>query len=90
MKAAVSYVAAPPGELYWRKEVCPHKGAEVLLRTIGGICIKGQWYGVLGEAFTAWCPLPKDGVPPPAIHSAPLLARVRFCWNLIFNPRLSR
>lgn len=86
----ISYVAADPGEVYWRKEKCPHRGADVLLRTVGGILVRGKWYGDLGEAFTAWCPMPKDGLPPAAIHDAPLLARVRFSWNLIFNPRRSR
>jgi hypothetical protein len=72
--------------VYWRKEVCPHRGREVLLRTVGGICVKGQWYGKLGEAFTAWCPLPKDGAPPAAIFDAPLRERLRFAFRLIFHP----
>lgn len=53
------YVAAPPGDLYWRYEVCPHRGAKVLLKTVGGTCVEGHWYGDYGYAFVAWCPLPK-------------------------------
>lgn len=89
MKRTVDYVAAPPGEIYWRYEVCPHKGADVLLRTRGGILVRGRWYGALGEAFTAWCPMPKDGEPPaapPDIRQAGLRERLAFAFNLIFNP----
>lgn len=81
------YVAAPPGQVYWRREVCPHKGAKVLLLTIGGICITGTWSGALGQYFVAWSPMPKDGTPPADIREAPLLQRLRFAWNLIFQPR---
>lgn len=86
MKGAIDYIAAPPGELYWRHEVCPHRGADVLLLTIGGMLVRGIWYGKMGEAFTAWCPMPKDSAPPPRIQDAPLRARLRFAWRLIFNP----
>lgn len=57
------YVAAPPGELYWRHEKCPHRGAKVLLLTIGNVCIVGAWRGEVGDFFRAWCPLPKDEAP---------------------------
>lgn len=57
--AAKTYIAAPPGELYWRFERCPQAGAKVLLLTTGGVCIIGQWQGEPGEFFDAWCPLPK-------------------------------
>lgn len=86
MKAARDYVAGAPGELFWRYEVCPHHGAKVLLRTIGGTCVEGRWYGPYGYAFTAWCPLPKDGEPPPDIRQASLWARLRFAFRLIFQP----
>ena len=33
-----SYIAAPPGELYWRYEVCPHPGAKVLVLSKYGVC----------------------------------------------------
>ena len=86
----ITHVAAPPGDLYWRRERCPHPGAKVLLLTIGGVCIVGQWYGAPGEAFVAWCPLPKDGAPPPRIQRASLWARIRFAFNLIFQPARER
>lgn len=79
------YIAAPPGELYWRQEVCPHGDAKVLLKTVGGVCIEGRWYGRYGQYLTAWCPLPKDGVLPARIEDAPLLARIRFAFKLIFQ-----
>ena len=63
MTAGKTYIAAPPGELYWRYEACPQRGAKVLLRTIGNVCIVGEWRGEVGELFTAWCPLPKDEKP---------------------------
>jgi hypothetical protein len=87
MTKALSYVAARPGDIYWRYEVCPYKGADVLLRTIGGVLVRGHWYGKLGEAFVAWCPMPKDGEPPAAIAHASLRERLRFAFNLIFNPK---
>lgn len=87
MSHPATHVAASPGQVYWRPEVCPHRGAKVLLRTIGGTCVVGQWYGALGESFTAWSPMPKTGAPPAAIHEAPLLQRLRFAFNLIFQPR---
>lgn len=84
-----TYISAPPGEVYWRHEACPHGGADVLLRTIGGVLVRGRWRGALGQYFTAWCPMPKDTPPPESIHSAPLWDRVKFAFNLIFNPRKS-
>lgn len=80
-----SYVAAPPGELYWRHEVCPHRGAKVLLKTRGGTCVTGNWYGALGEAFTAWCPMPKDGEPPARIQDARLWDRLVFAVRLVLG-----
>lgn len=81
------YVSAPPGQLYWRREVCPHAGAKVLLLTVGRVCVVGHWYGAYGQYFTAWCPMPKNGEPAPDIRTAPLLERVRFAFKLIFQPR---
>jgi hypothetical protein len=81
-----THIAAPPGDLYWRRERCPHHGAKVLLLTIGGVCIVGQWYGDPGESFVAWCPLQKDGAPPANIREAPLLRRIVFALKLIFQP----
>lgn len=86
MTTRLDYVAAAPGEIYWREEVCPHRGATVLLRTVHGILVKGSWQGALGQHFDAWSPMPKRGPPPADIHQAPLLSRVRFAFNLIFNP----
>lgn len=80
------YVAAEPGEVYWRHEVCPHGGAKVLLKTIGGICTQGHWSGALGQYFTAWSPMPKDGAPPMHIRFASLRARIRFAITLVFQP----
>lgn len=84
--ATKDYVAAPPGHIYWRKEECPHKGKRVLLRTVGGVAIIGHWYGGLGQYLTAWCPLPKDGLPPQDIRTASLWARIVFAFKLIFSP----
>lgn len=81
------YVAAAPGDLYWRREKCPHAGAKVLLLTTGNVCIVGAWRGEIGKCFVAWCPLPKDGLPPPCIQDASLLERLRFALKLIFQPR---
>lgn len=88
MTTARTHIAAPPGQLYWRHEVCPHAGAKVLLLTVGGTCVEGRWYGPLGYAFTAWCPLPKATPPatPPDIRTQPLWARIKFSLNLIFRP----
>ena len=80
------HVSAPPGQLYWRRQVCPFKVAKVLLHTIGGTCVEGHWYGAYGFAFTAWCPLPQDGTPAPSIQEASLRERLRFAWRLIFHP----
>jgi hypothetical protein len=90
MTQHLDYVAAGPGQVYWRFERCPHVGAKVLLLTIGGVCITGPWHGELGEFYQAWSPMPKRGRPPADIREAPLLERMRFAWNLIFNPRRRR
>jgi hypothetical protein len=82
-----THIAAPPGQLYWRKERCQSSSAKVLLRTIGGTTVVGQWYGDLDQFFTAWCPLPANGVPQALIQSAGLKARIIFAFKLIFNPR---
>jgi len=87
MTTTKDYIAAPPGDVYWRHEACPHLGKRVLLLTVGGVAIIGHWYGELGQYLTAWCPLPKDGRPPADIASAPLLARIRFAFRIIFQPR---
>ena len=42
----------------WRYEVCPYADTVDLL-TVGGIRLKGQWQGKLGEQYMAWMPLPK-------------------------------
>ena len=81
----LTHISAPPGDIYWRYEVCPSLGANVLLLTIGGVCVSGQWYGPLGYAFKAWCPLPKEGSPPPRIQDQPFIARLIFAIKLIFN-----
>lgn len=84
-----THISAPPGEVYWRKEPCPHTGAKVLLRTIGGTAVIGQWYGKLGQNFIAWCPLPTDALwVPTTIETTtkpPLRERIRMAFKLIFN-----
>jgi hypothetical protein len=35
----------------------PPGGADVLLKTRGGICIRGKWTG--DQFFVAWSPMPK-------------------------------
>lgn len=86
MTANKDYIAAPPGDVYWRHEECPHKGKRVLLRTVGGVAIIGHWYGALGQYLTAWCPLPKDGLPPSSLASAPLWVRIKFAFKIVFQP----
>lgn len=81
-----SHISAEPGDLYWRYEVCKHRGAKVLLLTIGGVCIVGSWYGDYGKSFVAWCPLPKRSKPR-AIDNAPLIDRIKFAFRLIFKPQ---
>lgn len=88
MTPGPAYIAADPGELYWRYEVCPHPGAKVLILTIGDVAIIDQWgRSELGQYFKAWCPLPKRGSPPPDIRMASLWQRLRFAFYLIFQPR---
>lgn len=57
---SMPHLAAPPADIYWRKSLPASTGTKMLLRTVGGVAVIGCWYGTLGEAFTAWCPLPKD------------------------------
>lgn len=79
-----THIAAPPGEVYWRREKCPHGGSKVLLLTTHGICVTGSWYGDYGQFFQAWSPMPKDCDPPPDIRQASLWDRIRFAFNMIF------
>ena len=46
-------------EQYVRYSVPENKGATVQLLTVGGILVRGQWYGQLGEHFVGWAPMPK-------------------------------
>jgi hypothetical protein len=55
-----THITAPPGDLYWRKSLPPSRAAKVLLRSIGGVALIGNWYGDLWQYFTAWCPLPAE------------------------------
>ena len=82
----LTHIAARPDHLYWRNEVCPYKGSKVLLRTIGGVAVVGNWTGDLNEFFVAWCPLPANGTPRPNPAKLPLWQRVRFAITLIFKP----
>ena len=84
-EATKDYVAAPPGDIYWRHQECPHRGKRVLLRTVGGVAVIGHWYGDLGQYLTAWCPLPKDGAPPSNIRDASLWQRIIFALKIIFR-----
>ena len=63
MKNHHTHITASAGDLYWRKSVPQSTGAKMLLRTIGGIAVIGHWYGVLGQHFVAWCPLPAGFEP---------------------------
>lgn len=56
-------ISAPPGDLFWRYSVPKHRNRKVLLRTIGGVAIVGNWDGELNQYYVAWCPLPKSGKP---------------------------
>lgn len=81
-----THIAAPPDQLYWRYEVCPYKGSKVLLRTLGGVAVVGSWYGELGQAFVAWCPLPANGKPRNTPVVLPFFQRLRYAITLIFTP----
>lgn len=85
MSATKTHVAAPPGDIYWRHERCPHGGAKVLLLTVGNVCVVGQWYGELNQFFVAWSPMPKKGRPPSDIRQAPLWQRIKFAFRLVFK-----
>lgn len=78
-----SYIAAKPGQVYWRHEKCPHRSSKVLLLTVGGICVTGSWYGDVGQYFLAWSPMPKTGEPPPDIRSASLWERIKYAVRLV-------
>lgn len=43
----------------WRYDDTAPRGRKVLLLTIGGVLVQGNWKGYLGEFFLAWQPLPK-------------------------------
>lgn len=51
------FIAAPPSDQYWRYNLPDLCGKKMQLRTVGGVCVIGQWYGQLGEYFVAWAPL---------------------------------
>lgn len=53
------YVTAEPGDIFWRYSEPPHRGAKLILLTIGGSLVTGQWTGEVGEAFLAWSPMIK-------------------------------
>lgn len=53
------YVAAPPGEVYWRYSVPKRTDAKMLLLTKGGVSVLAEWRGALGEFYLAWSPMPK-------------------------------
>lgn len=66
----VKLIAAPPHldvaffnntgmRLYWNKTV-PRHGVTLILRTIGGVPVIGQWTGEYGQYFDAWAELPTD------------------------------
>ena len=55
-----NYLTAPQSEQYWHRSLPVLRGKKMQLLTIGGICVVGQWYGDLGQAFVAWAPLLKD------------------------------
>lgn len=86
MTLNTTHISAPPGQLYWRNQVCAVSTAKVLLRTVGGTAVVGQWYGDLGQYFTAWCPLPASGEPKKLIQKQGLYARTQLAFKLIFNP----
>lgn len=37
----------------------PTRRCKMLLLSIGGVLVTGDWYGALGEYFFAWAPMPK-------------------------------
>lgn len=77
----MKFISAPPGELYWRAGKPPSSDAKVLLLTIGGTCVVGQWYGVIGFAFTHWCPLPRFA---PILN---LRSRITLAWKILWNSK---
>lgn len=59
MTTGKSYIAGPQNEQYWRYEVPAQRSVKMQLKTVGGVCVVGHWYGELGFAFVAWAPLLK-------------------------------
>lgn len=53
-------LSAPPEEVYWRESLPPSTGKKMLLRTVGGVAVIGNWRGSLGEFYVSWCPLPRS------------------------------
>lgn len=45
--------------LYWNKSL-PRHGVTLILRTIGGVPVIGQWTGEYGQFFDAWAELPQE------------------------------
>jgi hypothetical protein len=45
----------------WRYEMPKNRGARMLLLTIGGVAVIGNWYGELGQYLRAWAPIPQSG-----------------------------
>jgi hypothetical protein len=50
-----------PSASSWRYEMPKNRGEQMLLLTIGGVAVIGNWYGELGQYLRAWAPLPQPG-----------------------------
>lgn len=43
----------------WNYSIPPQTDSKIILLTIGGVAVIGQWSGYLGQYYTAWTPLLK-------------------------------
>jgi len=55
----IDHVAAPAGEVSWRYEPVPNKGAKCLLLNPGMCLIVGPPQGDFMKEYIAWAPMPK-------------------------------
>lgn len=52
-------MGATGGESYWRYGISAPLGEKLLLLTVGGVAVIGNWQGMMGDMYLAWSYLPK-------------------------------
>lgn len=50
---------AEAGESFWRYKETPPNGTKLLLLTVHGSAVIGNWQGEYGQYYIAWSALPK-------------------------------